>query len=399
MGKLRVAITGATGLLGRNLLFEIIKQNITNIENIELLILGRDAKNSSLRDRIYHILQDDGLFYIDPTPSQEEQLLNEFDQYIRCFTIDLTAKNLNLSQEGFSCLSKKPIDIFYHLGASTDLRIGLSVEKEIRETNFGGTIHLVDLVSHLSVGQFCYVGTAYSCGEMTGDIYPDLTRFQNSFRNPYEKAKMEAELFLRRFAKRKKIRCRYFRPSVICGRLIEEPLGAVCKFDVLYGWAEFFLKMKMKKLNKNNDLYLKKVSINIRICVNKKSGLNIIPADYAAKMIYRIAMSSDSGESYHIVHDKETPHLFYIPEILKAINVDGVEYVDNVPEKMNAEECFYYKTAGKIFTPYINTEPVNFNRDSVKKIPDLKNLECPPIDEKNLGVLFCYAKKYNFGMK
>ena len=33
---MRIVITGATGLLGRNLLFEIIKQDLNNLDDLEI---------------------------------------------------------------------------------------------------------------------------------------------------------------------------------------------------------------------------------------------------------------------------------------------------------------------------------------------------------------------------
>lgn len=38
---MRVVVTGATGLLGRNFVFEVIKQNIHRLDQVEIILLGR----------------------------------------------------------------------------------------------------------------------------------------------------------------------------------------------------------------------------------------------------------------------------------------------------------------------------------------------------------------------
>ena len=144
-------------------------------------------------------------------------------------------------------LGAKPIDYFFHIAALTDFRDGPAVIESLWQTNVEGTKQVLSLVSSLSVGEFVYVGSAYSCGLRGGRIPPNCMGPPSSrFRNPYEKSKLEAEMEVRSFAQESGVRCRYFRPSTICGRLMEPPTGCIHKFDVFYAWAAFFLRAKMK---------------------------------------------------------------------------------------------------------------------------------------------------------
>ena len=45
---MRIALTGVTGLLGRNLLFEFIRQHEHDLDNLEIFILGRNGREKSL---------------------------------------------------------------------------------------------------------------------------------------------------------------------------------------------------------------------------------------------------------------------------------------------------------------------------------------------------------------
>lgn len=55
--KTRIAMTGATSLLGRNLLFEIFKENIHDLDRLELILLGRAKESQTLRDRVREMVQ------------------------------------------------------------------------------------------------------------------------------------------------------------------------------------------------------------------------------------------------------------------------------------------------------------------------------------------------------
>ena len=60
----RYLITGATGILGTNLICEIIKQNINSLENIEIHIIGRNKNSISLEKRLKLSLKKNGQYYI-----------------------------------------------------------------------------------------------------------------------------------------------------------------------------------------------------------------------------------------------------------------------------------------------------------------------------------------------
>ena len=396
---MRIAITGATGLLGRNLLFEIIKQNLDNLDTLEIFVLGREKNNLNIEQRIEDIILNDGLLYFALDTKEKPKIKYFCKNKIKCIEADLDKEKLGSQPANLKEFKAAPIDFFFHIAALTDFRDSPHVVDALKRTNIHGTKQILQLISNLKIGEFCYVGSAYSCGETTGDIKPDYINSNQKFRNPYEKTKLEAEIIVRDFAKKTKIRCRYFRPSTICGRLIEAPLGAVSKFDVFYSWAAFFLRMKLKRMKTFKDEYIDPVDLNIRISYNLKSGLNIVSADYAAKLMYKICMQDDIGENYHLVNKQETPHGLYIPVMLNILNIKGTKQTNNIPDDKNVLEELYYKTVGVVFTPYITSEPMLFDIRNLENIMKSAELHCPPVDEKNFTILINYAKQYNFGLK
>ena len=398
MKKIRFALTGATGLVGMNLLWEIIKNNISRLDNIEIFILGRGKENKSLFKRIEERLRNDGIYYISLEKNQREKVLASLNTFCHFIEYDFVELNGRISNEDKKSLSCAPIDFFYHIGASTDLRGGNLVESVLLRTNVQGTQNILNLVAQLKVGLFSYVGTAYSCGEGLGDVDPNYINIRQSFRNPYERTKLLSEIIVREFARESGVRFKVFRPSVVGGRLTEHPIGSVNKFDVFYGWTAFFLAMKKKRINDHSRLYIDPINLDMRICFNKESGLNIVPVDYIAKAMYLITTKEIKGNSYHLVSKNELLHRDYIPAILNFVNVKGVQYIDDIPERKNQNEVFYYRTAGKILTPYIMSKPINLKVDNYEKEINALGISVPRMTVDKFILMLEYAKKYNFGI-
>ena len=136
-----------------------------------------------------------------------------------------------------------------HVAASTNLMQGDNAEQDVYLNNNLATKNLLASLPHKLVKSFVYISTAYSCGvqqdiSKLGNDYQDLEK--TNFRNPYERNKAEIEDYLVRECKILDIDLKILRPAVVCGRLIDAPLYCTTKFDVFYGWAKFFYKMKSK---------------------------------------------------------------------------------------------------------------------------------------------------------
>lgn len=396
---MRIVLSGATGLLGRNLLFEILKQNIKRLDDLEILVLGRPQKAFTLDDRLENIIINDGFDYIGIDPQNRPTYKEKIERCVVPIHFDLIHDGLGILQEEFKELKREKIDHFFHVAALTDFRSNPSVKATLEEVNIKGTQRVLDLVKQLDVGQLIYIGSAYSCGSKTGMVEPDYINLNEKFRNPYEKTKLEAEISVREFANAHKIKLKIFRPTTICGRLIEKPIGSINKFDVFYGWAAFFLKEKLKQLKSPQRLFDEKVEFKVRIEVNPAAGLNIVPVDYAAKMLYAACVDDGASSSYHLANSEEASHEEYIKWMFECINVTGFSFVREEPKDKAGIEKVYYRTVGRIFTPYIIGEPTHFKVDNLVELHKKTNANCPVIDRVNFMHLMNFAKQNNFGLK
>ncbi|WP_378186840.1 SDR family oxidoreductase [Aquimarina sp. W85] len=391
-------LTGITGHLGRHVFFEIIKDHMSDLDALKIFILGRSSKENSLSKRIEDILTTDGKDYL-MLDSESMRKVKSFNATnVSYLDINLSGDEL-IGTDALAKLTNVQIDHFLHIAAATSFRTDDKTVQRLHATNVMGTSKILELVSKLEVKEFSYVSTAYACGKTYGAIEPDYTNMDQEFRNPYEKSKLEGELLVHEFAKKTGIRYRIFRPSTISGRLLEQKKGAINKFDVFYGWVAYFLKWKLPKLQNVENLYTEEIASDIRIAINKNAGINIVPVDFAAKVLYNVCKHNIAGQNFHLVGEEETPHEYFLTNLLKDIAVTDFSFVKAIPTDPNPFEQHYYATVGAIFTGYLVQDPIYFKTDNLQDLYKKLNLECPKINDENLAHLVSYAKSKNFGIK
>lgn len=396
---MRIALTGATGLLGRNLLFEFIKRHRDRLDSLEVIALGRGADGLSFRQRLIEICHDDAPWYVCGGPTLDQDIVDFLRDRVSTVEFDLSSGLLEPSAH--EVLRREPIDYFFHVAAMLDFRDSPAVARALERANVKGTEILLSLVSTLTVREFAYVGSAYECGivpEGTRSISAGDLDVERPFRNPYELGKARAEMLVREFERTHNVRCRYFRPSTLCGRLIEPPLGRLPKFDVFYAWGAFFLRYKLKFIDSFEERYTKPVELDMRIRYRTDTGLNIVPADYVAKAMYLICTSGAPGSHFHLANAAETPSTMVGSMMRATLNITGHRQCDDLPIDQNPHESVYYRTVGKIYTPYVIGEPMLFDVSNVESVLRDAQLTCPPVDATNFGKLMDYAKERDFGI-
>ena len=360
-------LTGGTGIVGSHIIFEWLKKALVDRTVNHIYLIIRDI-NKTAQERLLAILND----------TSRPEFLNDLS--ITDCLEKITVIPTDLATISQQKLSKYNFDTVIHCAGSTNLLNTKDSKQQVHEQNFLVTQNLLNQLPE-SVQRFMYISTAYSFGIQPNKVEDYIDNHQvKDFRNPYEQSKFESERFVKKTCISKNIDVQILRPSIICGRLLEKPFFETPKFDVFYSWAIFL------------DKYAKKAKENFRIWVDKKSGLNIVPVDFVAKIILHAYLNPDIRE-LNIVNPKQILHHNYVGDVLQSFDIKNFEYVTEKPSNLNAFEELYYKSLGQLFEKYVSIPDLQFKAEQIVKLIEQLQLDI------TLGVHENFMNLINFSVE
>lgn len=164
-----VLLTGGTGVFGKFLIPELLKQT-----NIHLVLLIRAATTEEARKRVSDMIQ--------------------IDKNIEVFCSDLNEPHLGLSESDYKDLSNRVTHILH---AAASIRFNNSLE-QARICNVTTIQQVLDFAKKCSnLTRFGFVSTALVAGNRSGLIKEDEFLHSAGFKNTYEQSKYEAESLVR----------------------------------------------------------------------------------------------------------------------------------------------------------------------------------------------------------
>ena len=365
-------LTGATGILGSHILYELLYRIHKNDYNGSVVLLLRSRKDKTAIERY------DELF--------EEALVPDYFKAVDRSRIDdcVVLIDTDITDVQQASLSKLRKDIRYqliHCAASVNLGNNEATFDEIKRNNYLGTLNLIHtLLPYLF--KVSFISTAFSSGHKSGLIDGGLSDDSpKSFRNPYEQFKAQTELEVVQTCKGYGLEWQIFRPSIICGRLVDHPHHVIPKFLVFYLFGAFFYRVKEGYGDQT-----------IRITMNQASGLNLVPVDYAAKAIVR-ALDTDIQEM-NIANRTCLPNNYAVPHMLQKVGWKNYEFTDHIPEDQNALEKLYYRTVGAQLHEYLVTPDHEFNIGNLTDL--MKDMKEPDVFEHYLQLCdYAVDKEFN----
>ncbi|MFP2997438.1 SDR family oxidoreductase [Spongiivirga sp. MCCC 1A20706] len=338
---MNILLTGATGTLGSNLLYKLLLR--TDIKKLYLLI--RDKKEVTAVQRLKRILS---------SKAAPKEISETIDKQLLKITVLDNQNFFNPS----SYLQADEKVFCIHAAGFVNLSTNPTHKNEIFKENLDFTKQIFDCFEHY-VLKFIYISTAYSIGDI-GGVIPNSFHKKGSkpnFRNFYEESKYLAEQHLIKESEAKNIPLQILRPSVLGGNIFDNPQYFISKYMVYYLLAKFFY---------NNPF----VNDTIRIAINKNTGLNIIPVDYAASIIEKV-FTMDITE-LNIVHPNSTSLFNGIQRIAKTVNFNKLEIVpptfdviDTITTKL---EKVYYNSIGVHLEPYLTSTPYEYDTRLLESI-------------------------------
>ena len=173
-------LTGGTGFLGGEVLVRLLER-----DEAPVYVLVRAQDDEGAKARLEGLL--DSLMG-DAKPWSHRAI---------AVRADATRPWLGMSSRDRDWLAERA-DRIIHCAASVSFTAGLDDQ---RRTNVDGTRRMLELAGHCArrggLETFVHVSTAYVAGTHQGSFREDDLDVGQSFRNPYERTKFEAELLVR----------------------------------------------------------------------------------------------------------------------------------------------------------------------------------------------------------
>lgn len=291
-----VVLTGATGFLGRELLWQLITSLPPEYDIVCLVRERSDSRGrgsspppaalsrqeaAQLAERRLQDLLDEGA----PLPRGDARR-----DRVQALLGDITRSRLGLDEPSFAALAARTREIYH--GAAT-VRFDLPLQ-EARHTNVDGTREILALAqaAHAAgvLRRLHYIGTAYVAGNRQGRIAEDDLDCGQSFNNTYEQTKFEAEQLvraaLRGDAGTPPLPTTIYRPSIVVG---DSESGYTSSFKVMY-WP---LKVFARGL--------------IPIVPAARAGIvDLVPVNFVIRAIMQLGPQNGSlGKTYHLAAGPE----------------------------------------------------------------------------------------------
>lgn len=371
---MNIILTGATGIIGREVLTELLLRNWSDCNIQHVFCLARGSRNNTAENRMMHIFRQ--------IAAELEMDIKKIMQVVK--VVDTTEDQPRSFSSLLKCLKTygvKEVSVL-HLASTTNLSPLATVEDEIYRDSYLPTIDLLNALLPY-VKQYSFVSTAFSCGHQVGLIANEFSQLDISHnRNYYERYKRQAEIHVKEICEQRGIRWQILRAGIVSGRLIRKPYYYTPKFNVFYAWAGFFASLKANGLSCDG----------IRIQANKQSGVNIIPSDYVAKATVRAFFAPEITE-LNLIHSRNFENTRLIPALLASVGVNDFSLVDDIPANVTVAEKMYYKTVGLQFSPYLFTSAHQYDASKIRQL--MWDIPEPNIPE-NFQNIMNYAVEKQF---
>lgn len=347
-------ITGSTGLLGVNIVRELLH---TTSARIVLLV-----RKATVEKRT-------GLFR-DLLAFNGDQTLDLFSfQRIEFVEGDVTLPKLGMDPAMWERLTGET-DIIYHSAAVITLS---GAEEETRAVNVQGTRNVLDFALACRergvLDKVVHVSTVAVSGNRHGRIFEDELDEGQAFNNPYEKSKFEAEKAVAEFRSRG-LPILVVRPSMVIGG---SKTGFTNNFNIFYFQLRLLAQGLLETIPLKHD-----------------ATYNLIPADLTARAICLISYHAASASgNYHIVNSHDVLVQPFFEKVSAYLGYKKPRFVS--PGDLNASALSGVR--GKILSiyyPYITSQKA-FDASHAQELLAAHNFSWPSMNDASLTKMLDYC--------
>ena len=365
-----VLLTGATGLVGRYLIRDLLRRGH------RLAVVVRSTKKETAEERIESILQmwDGQLGRLLPRPV--------------CLEGDVNQPGLGLSASDRAWVGENCRTAIHNAAVLTFH--GKGPEDDPWRTNLGGTRNTLDTCCDLGILDLHYVSTAYVCGTRDGTVREDELDCGQDFRNDYEHSKFLAETMVREASFLRQLTV--YRPAVIAG---DSRTGYTSTYHGLYMYLKLMSVLVWnEEAGPDGRRYTP-----VRLNMTGKERRNIVPVDWVSAVICRLFETREAhGGTYHLAPQQPLTPGDIIEAGYRYFNSYGVEFcgIDDDLAGTAGTMDEAARDRGAIYHSYETTDP-EFDLTNTQKFA--ADLPCPRIDEPMLHRFWSYGEEDRWGKR
>lgn len=383
----RILVTGGTGFLGSHIAAALLRSGS------RVTILARSSKSLPARDRVDRLADWFGL----EAAVRERLTVADGDILDPGWTDDA------LSGQG----SLRDVDEIVHCASST--AFADRKRPEVEAVNLGGLRHILDFASRSRCSFFHHISTAYAAGAREG-LCREKWIQSGPFTNVYEETKARGEVLARDICRSEGIRLSVFRPSIVYG---DSRTGRTLRFNALYFPVKAAVLLRdiyLADIRERNGAKAALMGVRIepdgslhmpiRIAVDPRGGLDLIPIDYCVDAVLALREEALDGGIFHITNPRPKRIEDIIGYAERFFGLRGIEACG--PEAFavrtpNALERLY-ESYLEAYRPYMQDRR-RFEARNAQPVLERRNLVCPEFDEGMFRRCMVFAVEAGWGTR
>lgn len=368
-GKTYILLTGATGLVGRYLLRDLL------LRNKRVAVIARACSRLSARQRVESIMQ-----------HWERELGKSLPRPI-VLEGDICSPDLGMSEIDVQWVSENCLEII-HNAAILRFKAATRADEPFR-TNLDGTTNVLKFAHQQGIADFHYVSTAYVCGKTDETVSEDQLDRGQQLRNDYEQSKFDAEKLVREAEGFRNVTI--FRPAVIIG---DSATGYTSTYHGLFLYLRLISMLVPHQQRDENGKHF----TPIQLPMSGDEPRNLVPVDWVSEVIAHIVCTPNAhGRTFHLTPEKCTTATEVIDSCCNYFNSSGVVYAGEEADTEADDEfskAIFENT--RIYESYVTSDP-EFDRTNVEKWAG--HLPCPEIDEPMIHRFIEFGEANRWGKK
>ncbi len=259
-------------------------------------------------------------------------------------------------------------------------------------TNVAGVKAVLDWADANGIQRMHSVSTAYTCGWNSGTIQEQFHAAEPRFQTDYEKSKWMAESMLAQWAEQPGRTVTVYRPSFLIG---DSESGYTCQFAGFYQFARLVAMLKRQYATPDNG---DNTFIPLRIPGRPEDRQNIVPVDFASKMIAEVIMRPQlHGRIYHLTNPEGPTNDMMKSCYEQYFGLHGGYFAapDEVIGKCSQAESLLWDQY-HLLTPRVVHTP-QFDMSHTREAMRVAEVAFPELTPERIFMLFDFAAARDWG--